>query len=649
MDFGIDKAVFEKFPNYCVGLVYATNIQNRESGMTEKDLLERAEEYARLSVQGVQVKEHPSIALWRDAFSLVGINPNKHRCSIEALLLRITKGDSLPNVNALVDIVNSISLKYLVPAGSHDIRLDYGDIQVRFSAENEEFAPIGSETKENVPAGELVYGDAHGIRTRKWVWRQSERSKSTIETSTAILPIDGFIGSTDSDVKKASIELASLLEKELGAKTEVYFLSEETPSVSLGKTGRVFDLPKPAKANSSDPISELLSRCVVDVIPKDDLEKRLRTGDRLRVKLGIDPTGPRIHIGRAVPIRKLRRFQELGHQVVLVIGDFTAQIGDASDKNSARQMLTHDEVRSNMETYIQQISMILDMSKVEIRWNSEWLGKLSFKDTIGLASCFTVAQMLERENFSERFITNKPIGLHEFLYPLMQGYDSVVLKADVELGGTDQLFNLMAGRELQRAFGQNPQAVMTNPLILGLDGRKMSTSWGNTICILDHPDEQYGKLMSISDDLIVPYMWACTDMPLSEITEVENELAGNSVNPIIAKKKLAWEVVALYHGKTAASQAEDNFTRRVQQKEIPVDIPTYQPALDSAVIDILINSGIVPSRSEARRLVEQGGVSLGEEKVLDPRALLGQLLTGRDLTDGIILKAGKRRFVKLVI
>ncbi|HKO25609.1 MAG TPA: tyrosine--tRNA ligase, partial [Chloroflexota bacterium] len=284
-------------------------------------------------------------------------------------------------------------------------------------------------------------------------------------------------------------------------------------------------------------IDELLTRGVVDVIVREDVEKRLRVGETLRVKHGIDPTGPRLHIGRAVPLRKLRQFQEQGHTICLVIGDFTAQLGDASDHSAARRMLSEQEVHANMAGYKEQIGRILDVDSVEWSYNSHWLGRLGSKDIIGLAQHFTVAQMLERENFRLRYAEGKPIGLHEFFYPLLQGYDSVALGADLEVGGTDQLFNLLAGRTIQRALGQRPQDVMTLQMIWGLDGRKMSTSEGNTILIDEPPVDMYGKIMSMGDEHIIPYFEAATDVPLREIRDITRELEGG-INPMIAKKRL---------------------------------------------------------------------------------------------------------------
>ncbi|MEO6456828.1 MAG: tyrosine--tRNA ligase, partial [Chloroflexia bacterium] len=324
---------------------------------------------------------------------------------------------------------------------------------------------------------------------------------------------------------------------------------------------------------SDEHISEVMTRAVAEIVPRDEFEKMLRSGRKLRVKLGIDPTGPRLHIGRTVPLFKLRQFQDMGHQIVLIIGDFTAIVGDPSDKDAQRVMLTTEQIESNMATYKEQIGKILDIDKVEFRYNAQWLGPLTFHDVIRLASKFTVAQMLQRENFAVRWEESKPIGLHELLYPLMQGFDSVAIKADIELGGTDQLFNLMAGRALQPEFGQPPQGVICTNMIAGTDGRKMSTTWANAIYLLDEPRDQFGKVMSMGDDVIPVYMESCTLLPMDEVKRVREGLEDGSVHPMDAKKQLAWEIVRMYHGEEAANTARADFERQFQNRDLPTEIP----------------------------------------------------------------------------
>jgi tyrosyl-tRNA synthetase len=389
-------------------------------------------------------------------------------------------------------------------------------------------------------------------------------------------------------------------------------------------------------------IDELLTRGVVDVIVREDVAKRLRAGETLRVKHGIDPTGPRLHIGRAVPLRKLRQFQEQGHTICLVIGDFTAQLGDASDHSAARRMLSEQEVHANMAGYREQIGRILDVDRVEWSYNSHWLGRLGFKDIIGLAQHFTVAQMLERENFRLRYAEGKPIGLHEFFYPLLQGYDSVALRADLEVGGTDQLFNLLAGRTIQRALGQRPQDVMTMQMIWGLDGRKMSTSEGNTILIDEPPVDMYGKIMSMGDAHIIPYFEAATEVPMQEIQDIARELEGG-LNPMVAKKRLAYEITRLYHGDAGAREGQRYFEELHQGGELP-DAEWPEVELRGAqarqVGRLFVEAGLAGSNSDARQVVLQGGLEIDGRKVTD------FAMTVTPYT-GMKLRRGKNRLARL--
>lgn len=400
---------------------------------------------------------------------------------------------------------------------------------------------------------------------------------------------------------------------------------------------------------SDDAIHEVMTRAVAEIVPRDEFEKMLRSGRKLRVKLGIDPTGPRLHIGRTVPLFKLRQFQDMGHQIVLIIGDFTAIVGDPSDKEAQRVMLTPEQIEVNMSTYKEQIGRILDIDKVEFRYNAQWLAPLTFHDVVRLASKFTVAQMLQRENFSVRWEEGKPIGLHELLYPLMQGFDSVAIEADIELGGTDQLFNLMAGRALQPEFGQPPQGVICINMIAGTDGRKMSTTWGNAIYLLDEPRDQFGKIMSMGDGVIPVYMESCTLMPMAEVERVRQGLEDGSVHPMDAKKALAWELVRMYHGEEAANTARADFERQFQNRELPTEIPIVpvEKALGSkasgdgtvGILDLLINTGLAPSRKHATRLVDQGGVRVDDERIANREQMIQP-------KDGMIVKVG-RSYVKL--
>lgn len=397
-------------------------------------------------------------------------------------------------------------------------------------------------------------------------------------------------------------------------------------------------------------INELLTRGINEVIDKKHLEEQLLSGKQLRVKLGIDPTSPNLHIGRSVTLLKLRDFQKLGHQVVFIVGDFTGVIGDTSDKESERKMLEEAEITKNMKTYVEQAAKILDIEKAEVQHNSSWLKKLDFAEIGQLANYFSLAEFIARENISKRLKDGSRVSLRELLYPLMQGYDSVAVKADVELGGTDQRFNLLAGRELQKHFGQASQDIVMTNLVLGTDGRKMSSSWGNTINLTDEPNDMFGKVMSVPDSLIITYFEHCTRLPMETVKEYAEQLGsvvssliqgrkeGGSVNPRDIKMLLAGEVVRMYWGEQKAKEAQGYFVNVFQKKTTPDDMPTAKVA-GMTIIDALVESKIATSKTNARQLVEQGAVKIDKEvvKSIDQAVKKNQTI-----------QKGKRFFVRVV-
>ncbi|MGE4285846.1 MAG: tyrosine--tRNA ligase [Phycisphaerae bacterium] len=394
------------------------------------------------------------------------------------------------------------------------------------------------------------------------------------------------------------------------------------------------------------PALELLGRGTVEIYSEKDLEERLvaaaKEGRQLRVKLGMDPTAPDLHLGHTVVMRKLRQFQDLGHKAVLIIGDYTARIGDPTGQNSTRPVLSGEQIEANARTYFEQAGKILDTSedKLEVRPNSEWLKSLELVDIIKLCSSMTVARMLERDTFDLRYKKGEPISIHEFLYPLMQGYDSVKVESDVELGGTDQTFNNLVGRDLQRLDGQKPQIVMTMPILVGLDGRmKMSKSKNNYIGVTDEPSDMFGKVMSISDEMMENYFTLLTDIPEAEIKTL---IDGSKTHPKLAKVTLAKDIITQFHGAEAAEMAEAEFERVFAQKELPSEIDDFAVSEDEVMLNkLLAEAGLAASGGEAKRLVKQGGVSIDGEKQLDPVAMV-------KIVDGMIVKVGKRRFARIV-
>ncbi len=431
----------------------------------------------------------------------------------------------------------------------------------------------------------------------------------------------------------------------------------------------------------SGEMDTVVRRGVIEIVPEKEFLEALQSGRKLRLKLGLDPSKPDLHIGHGVLLRRLRLLQEMGHQVVLIVGDWTAQIGDPSGQSVTRPMLTAEEVRANAETYMQQFFHVVDKQKTEVRWQSEWFDAFTLKDVVQLASRFTVAQMLQREDFRQRFEAHQPLGIHELLYPLLQAYDSVAIEADVEFGGSDQLFNLLVGRELQQAMGQRPQAVFVMRLLLGTDGaQKMTKTLGNTINFEDPPNEMYGKVMSLPDAALSDYLELATDIPDEELTYIRRQLEERSINPMEVKKRLAREIVGQFHGATTAQAAEREFERRHEQRQAPSE-PSAHQRMAAAIRDlrltiggqvkvrdiaddykellvpfghsqgldlpplskILAESKLVTSVSEARRLIRQGAVDLS-----------GTTLTGEfdywspQFVDGSIIRVGKHRFLRIV-
>ena len=384
-------------------------------------------------------------------------------------------------------------------------------------------------------------------------------------------------------------------------------------------------------------INRLLKRGVAEIIVEEEMIALLRSGRQLRLKEGFDPSFPDIHLGHMVTLKKLSQFQDLGHRVILIVGDWTAQIGDPSGASVTRPMLSAEQVKVNAETYMEQFFKVVDREKTEVRWQSEWFGKFGLADVIRLTSRFTVAQMLAREDFSNRYSSGRPIAVTELLYPLLQAYDSVAVQADVEFGGTDQKFNLLVGRELQSAVGQHPQQVFLAPLLVGTDGtQKMSKSLGNYIGVAEPPNEIYGKVMSITDNLIMDYFELVTDVPEEELAEFKHKLGDSGFNPMPLKKRLAREIVTQLYDQKAASEAEEHFTRVFQERKLPEEIKEGTES-NVTLRDYLVINRLAKSRSEAKRLIEQGAVDVDGKKITD---------LNWTFPKGTTIKVGKRGHIR---
>ena len=396
---------------------------------------------------------------------------------------------------------------------------------------------------------------------------------------------------------------------------------------------------------SLDEQFELISRGVEEIIPEQELrhkiENSIKNDKPLIVKLGCDPSRPDLHIGHSVVLRKLRHFQDLGHQAVLVIGDFTAMIGDPTGRNKTRPQLTIEDARDNAKTYLDQSGAVLNMDTLRVVYNSKWLNEMSFSDVIKLSSSTTVARMLERDDFNKRYASKVPISLHEFLYPLAQAQDSVELVSDVELGGTDQKFNLLMGRNLQKIVGQKPQCILTMPILEGTDGiEKMSKSYGNDIGISDSANDMYGKTLSIPDNIILSWFTLATDVDKNHLHEVSQKLEDGSINPMGLKRELARKIVTLYHDENKAIEAENHFNKVTVSKGVPDDIDDYQLKEDDLLVNIIADSGLLNSKSEARRMIKQSAVKIDGETVTDIHYKI-------TTSDSFILKVGKRKFLKV--
>lgn len=409
---------------------------------------------------------------------------------------------------------------------------------------------------------------------------------------------------------------------------------------------------------SEEVTQKITRRGVQEIISHEEFVRMLHEGKPLRLKMGFDPSRPDIHLGHVVGLRKLHQLQELGHQVILIVGDWTAQIGDPSGQSATRPVLTHDEVISNAESYLRQFFKVVDKDRTQVEWQSEWFGKFGLADVLRLTGKFTVAQFLQRDDFAKRFQEQRPIAITELLYPLLQAYDSVKIQADVEFGGTDQMFNLLVGRELQQMEGQRPQQVFLMPILVGTDGvQKMSKSLDNYVGVEEPPNDMYGKLMSLPDELIVPYFEYLTDAPQEELTAFSSDLATGSINPMDMKKRLAREITAQFHESTAADAAQENFERVVQRRDLPEEIPEFvEPSLATSfdgesrrLSNIIVDAGLATSAAEAKRLINQGAVQLITESAGDSRTFeQDDQAAGLGLEHRSVLKVGRRRFVRLV-
>ena len=676
MRFELSDDLLRRQPSYVVGVVFVRDAQppaQEASALLARGLTRAAESVA-WRIGGAGLRGNPAIARWFSAFEAEGINPRTYAPSIAALAQRCLHGDYVRSINPAADIANLISLRHLLPVGAHDVDRLPGDITVRLSREGDTFTWAAHGQAESPSPGEPVYATDSVIRTRRWVWRQAEDAMTSPDSRTIVFPVDGFADATGEQVQTATRELADLAKAVLGGSVSYGFVDADNPSltdndselIQVGDADSAATLLESLGAADSDvgayasppadeglaamSLADLLRRGLLDgVIVEEDLQKALDSGQRLTIYEGFDPTSTSLHIGHYLSLRVLRWFQLHGHRVIMLFGDFTARIGDPTGQSAERQQLTQEQVLANAETWRAQIGKVLDLSgdnAVEVKWNGEWLDTLSLRDMIEIAANVTVQQLIERDMFQERLAQQRPLHLHETLYPLLQGYDSVAMSVDAELGGRDQMFNMMVGRDLVRNYNGKTKHVLMTPLIPGLDGRKMSKSYGNTVDLTENPVDMFFKLTQVNDELLPMFLATLTDTPDSEIDEIRGRMTTES-NLQDARERFAFAVTQRLHGEEEAQRAQNEFTRVVDEGNLRQDVEeaTLHAAYGTfTTVDVAVATGLATSRGDARRLIQQGGLEINDQRQTDPT----HQLEPADV-EGAIVKVGKRGFVRMKV
>lgn len=642
MFFCVDKKIANIGSGIYTGVVVAYGLDNKTNCPQATALLRNEIMHVCQIHDGQSIKNIEALNPYRSAMKELGVNPSKYPCSIEAILTRISKKSEFPSISPVVDLCNYISIKYMVPVGIHDIDTMSNDLCIRFATledcRNEENQCDGDKLVE----GEPVYAVGNSVRTRRWLWRQMPAGRVSEDSTNFIFPIDGFSNNRET-IDAACKDLVSLLKS-------VFSVDSESGKLTPEETEFRFGVMTDEEKYIEDQISIML-KGVAQHTAIPQIRKKLNDAKRenrpLRVKLGLDPSAPDIHIGHSVVLRKIKQLQDMGHTAVIIIGDYTGMIGDPTGKSKTRKQLSREDVERNANTYMEQIFKIIDRNKTEVCYNSDWLSKMTFGDVIELASKCTVARMLERDDFNNRYTNHLPLSVHEFFYPLMQAYDSVAIRADIELGGTDQTFNILMGRNIQKDYGQEPQLTLFMPLLEGIDGvEKMSKSLGNYIGISEPPEMIFEKVMKIPDTLIIKYYNLCTDVHPSKIAHLQTAL-DSGVNPRDIKMLLAHEITELYAGKKSADQAEEHFRVVFQQNQMPEDAPELIIAANNElsdgeqIITALVQGGYYKSKGEVRRIFAQGGAQLNGERVIDVKTIEIKAAIAE-------LKLGKAKFFKIV-
>lgn len=641
MFFRVDKKIAAVQDGIYTGVVVAYGLDNQNSCAKTTTLLKSVVEETAKKIEGQNLKTLDTLNIYREAMKSLGIHSSKFPCSIEAILARISKKGEFPLISPVVDLGNYISIKYNVPVGVHDIDSLDDDLFVRLATVDDCKDEGNQYDGDKLVEGEPVYAVGNSVRTRRWLWRQMPAGRVTENSTNFIFPIDGFVGNKET-IDAACDELIARIR-------EIFHIEAESGKITSDELEFRFGSMTDEEKAIEDQIAIML-KGVAQYTTVSQIRKKVSDAVKenrpLRIKLGLDPSAPDIHLGHSVVLRKIRQMQDLGHVAVIIIGDFTGMIGDPTGKSATRKQLTRVQVEENANTYMAQIFKIIDKDRTEVYYNSEWLGKMSFADVIELASKCTVARMLERDDFNNRYTNHQPLSVHEFFYPLMQAYDSVAIRADIELGGTDQTFNILMGRNIQRDYGQEPQLTLFMPLLEGIDGKeKMSKSLGNYIGISEAPAVIFEKVMKIPDAMIIKYFNLCTDLHPAKVAELQRKLEAGA-NPRDIKMILAREITTLYAGDEAAVEAELRFKSVFQQNQIPDDAPIV--LVDSCdgvsdgnqLVTALVREGYYGSKSQIRRIFQQGGATWDNERVTDIQTL-------QITNEEHILKLGKSNFFRV--
>jgi tyrosyl-tRNA synthetase len=660
LNFKIENPVFELFPAAKIAGVLLCGLKPKTDSTAKLDTI-KANLLEDLTKAGDSILNRPEVVLWQKVFAKLGLNPKDYQPAHSALLHRTLKQKELPSINQLVDLYNISSLRNLVPIGGHDLAA-HDSIEVGVTEGTEQFRTMNNADEATVTKGEFAYLDReHGqVLTRNLVWRQSDYSKITDSTTDMFIPIDDFTESKSVNIL-ADIcrELLALFSKFYDFESDFGIASRYNPVLNLKpvKTEQTYNISyltaeRPKVDTAQETINSFFDRKLDQIYPnKEALEQALLSGKRLKFYIGVDATGPKLHIGHAIPVMKMAQLQKMGHQVVFLIGDFTARIGDPTDRSAARVMLSEEEIAENIKLFKAQVSHYVDFATdtnpAQVVQNSTWNADLTLSALISLSANFTVQQMLERDMFQVRLKENKPIYLHEFLYPLIQGYDSVAINVDGEFGGRDQTFNMLAGRTLSKVINNIDKFVITTHFLLSSDGvTKMSKSIGNCIFITDSANDKYAKVMAIPDSLILHYYQLATDLSDAAIEAVKAELdSGKEAMGI--KKQLAFTVTELHDGKENAEKAAKYFENTVQNNQIPDDAPQFSRAelkLETGKLELkelLVQTGLAPSSSEAKRLIRSGAVELDGNRTEDIQALAEPAKINS-------IRVGKFKWLKLV-